>query len=511
RPLLVPGISATLVSASQLFNNHLLKAIFGNLARLVRDNKVIATGLRTALGLYTLNGTLTPPAAGASALLASLSPIEPTTWHHRFAHLSPQSLASLSSSEDVMGSSWPKSSTRETAEPLKLVHLDVLTINVLSKSGLRYVVTFVDNHSRMLWTQVLALKLSADVLAAFQQFKARAELECGKPVKRLRSNNGGEYTSTAFVYYAAEHGIALESTRPYSPQTNGVAKRVNCTIVKGVLGFLEHAGAPKHLWAEALAAFTYMKNRSPHSALAGRVPLADIRFVEDEFPFSTTHSSADPPPTSGGEALIFTLSSILRDTPPVPLASGPSTPQRPAHARASAPSPPAPLRYRHVDVRKPTYDVAALSAAVGESLAVSDKAFSLPSSDPRAHADAVRNADAASWRQGKHNKFSLLRNNYGVYHVVDLASLPPGAKLLGCRFVCTQKKDQHGKVTGHKVRLVAQGFSQRPGVDFRETFAPVAKFTLIRTVLAHAARSGLLVHQADVDKAYLHGELDEEL
>ncbi|GAA5831499.1 hypothetical protein JCM3770_005533, partial [Rhodotorula araucariae] len=50
-----------------------------------------------------------------------------------------------------------------------------------------------------------------------------------------------------------------------------------------------------------------------------------------------------------------------------------------------------------------------------------------------------------------------------------------------------------------------------PRVDFRETFAPVAKFTSIRVLLALAARGKMHIHQADIDKAYLHGELDEEL
>ncbi|PAK71678.1 hypothetical protein B8W95_13370, partial [Staphylococcus pasteuri] len=84
---------------------------------------------------------------------------------------------------------------------------------------------------------------------------------------------------------------------------------------------------------------------------------------------------------------------------------------------------------------------------------------------------------------------------------VDRSEVPPDAKILGARFVYRRKKDQNGQVTGRKVRLVAQGFTQRPYVDFRETFAPVVKFTSIRVLLALAARHHLHVHQADVDKA----------
>ncbi|GAA5831326.1 hypothetical protein JCM3770_006872, partial [Rhodotorula araucariae] len=115
------------------------------------------------------------------------------------------------------------------------------------------------------------------------------------------------------------------------------------------------------------------------------------------------------------------------------------------------------------------------------------------------------------WRSGEQDEFASLRDEYHVFHAVDRVTVPADAKVLGCRFVYRRKKDEHGRVTGHKVRLVAQGFSQRPGVDFRETFAPVAKFTSIRVLLALAARGKMHIHQADVDKAYLHGELDEDL
>ncbi|SCZ92888.1 BZ3500_MvSof-1268-A1-R1_C064g00310 [Microbotryum saponariae] len=66
-------------------------------------------------------------------------------------------------------------------------------------------------------------------------------------------------------------------------------------------------------------------------------------------------------------------------------------------------------------------------------------------------------------------------------------------------------------VTGHKARLVAQGNRQRDGIDFNETFAPVARFSSIRSLLALAAANGLHVHQADIDKAYLHGDLDHDI
>ncbi|SGZ11040.1 BQ5605_C100g13129 [Microbotryum silenes-dioicae] len=71
------------------------------------------------------------------------------------------------------------------------------------------------------------------------------------------------------------------------------------------------------------------------------------------------------------------------------------------------------------------------------------------------------------------------------------------------------KRNASGEVTGRKARLVAQGNRQRDGIDFSEMFAPVARFSSIRCLLALAATNTF--HQADIDKAYLHGELDHDI
>lgn len=142
-------------------------------------------------------------------------------------------------------------SPSHAAKPLELVHSDVFSIDTPFIGGRRYVVTFVDDHSRTLWVAPLARK--SNVLEAFKRFKGAAEAEVGKPLGRFRSDNGGEYTGEAFQGFLAEHRIKHEPTTPHLPLTQ--------------------AGAPKALWAEALLAFTFIKNRSPHAALNGDVPL----------------------------------------------------------------------------------------------------------------------------------------------------------------------------------------------------------------------------------------------
>ena len=73
------------------------------------------------------------------------------------------------------------------------------------------------------------------------------------------------------------------------------------------------------------------------------------------------------------------------------------------------------------------------------------------------------------------------------------------------------KRDEHGAIVKHKTRLVAKGYVQRPGIDFTEVFAPVARLESVRVLLAVAAHEGWEVHHMDVKSTFLNGELQEEV
>jgi len=73
-----------------------------------------------------------------------------------------------------------------------------------------------------------------------------------------------------------------------------------------------------------------------------------------------------------------------------------------------------------------------------------------------------------------------------------------------------QKKDAVGNVVHYKAHLVAQGFSQVPGVDYFDMFAPVTKLASIRMVLTLAAAKDMEIHQIDIKGAYLNGELTDQ-
>ena len=89
----------------------------------------------------------------------------------------------------------------------------------------------------------------------------------------------------------------------------------------------------------------------------------------------------------------------------------------------------------------------------------------------------------------------------------DLVPLPKGRKLVRCKRVYRTKYASYGSVQIHKAGLVSKGFSQVEGIDYNETFAPIAKMNYICLVLALVASDKWEVHQMDVKSAFLHGDL----
>src|SRR5438270_2731243 len=93
----------------------------------------------------------------------------------------------------------------------------------------------------------------------------------------------------------------------------------------------------------------------------------------------------------------------------------------------------------------------------------------------------------------------------------ELVTLPAGKRAVGCKWVYTVKQTPEGKVDKYKARLVAKGYSQTYGIDYDETFAPVAKMSTVRMLVFCAANFGWPLHQVDIKNAFLHGDLQEEV
>jgi len=134
--------------------------------------------------------------------------------------------------------------------------------SVLTKGGKRYFMTLIDDATRFCY--VYLLKTKDEMLNYFKHYKAKVENQLKRKIKRLRSDRGGEYFPRLFDELCEEHGIIHERTPPYSPESNGIAKRKNRTLTDLVNAMLDTAGLSKAWWGETLLTMSHVLNRIPN-------------------------------------------------------------------------------------------------------------------------------------------------------------------------------------------------------------------------------------------------------
>ena len=127
--------------------------------------------------------------------------------------------------------------------------------------------------------------------------------------------------------------------------------------------------------------------------------------------------------------------------------------------------------------------------------------------EPISMKEARTNEHSREWMSAADSEYNSLVEN----ETWRLVELPPGRKTIGCKWVFKAKHDSDGRVSRFKACLVAQGYAQKYGIDYDEAFAPVVRFSSIRTLLAFAIQNNMVVHQMDVVTAFLNGKLDENI
>ncbi|PKI65433.1 hypothetical protein CRG98_014172 [Punica granatum] len=320
--------------------------------------------------------------------------------------------------------------------------------------------------------QILARKQSLPVKAV--------ERKTGMKLKCVRADNGDEYRGP-FENYCRSHGIKLEKTVPKTPQQNGLAERINRTIVERVRCMLSQAKLSKSFWGEAMRTPVDLINLTPFWDPNSKkiIRSRDVVFFEDQtiddlqklekarvgnpheisIPVSVDveHPVEKVPgkyeeTTTGGEIPQVDDDVTTDDT-------GSQLQLEPAYNLLRRSD-----RVRRPFTRYPPHEYVLLTDG----------------GEPECYDEAVAHEHKEHWLKAMNEEMNSLSEN----HTYDLVKLPQGKRALKNKWV--YRLNTENSRPRYKARLVVKGFNQKKGIDFEEIFSPVVKMSSIRVVLALA-------------------------
>lgn len=537
------------------------------------------------------------------------------TWHRRLGHLNSNSMnqmrrgvvdgVNFSGDESEIRNCatccfgkmsrlpFPTSETK-ASKILELIHSDLDgPMETQSIGHAKYFLTFIDDFSRNVF--VYFLKCKSEVLEKFKHFKSFVENQTGeriqsfvsgitKPenisVKKLRSDRGGEYCSAEFERYLASQGIQHQLTAPYTPQQNGVAERLNRTLVEKAKCLLFDADLPKHFWAEAIHMAAFLYNNSvnssgkttPHQLYTGKKSdLTNLKVFGTEVMVHVPDKmrrkwdqksekmvfvgyddntkgyrcidkktgklrvSRDVKFLDKSEKVILNLDDDATEHFEGKINIGTSEPTQDEsviivddsiYEETETSSSNDESSYENLDdSNDPDYepsDETIKEAEEDESkdhsphkngkqrkvnpspLNLTNYAFFV---EPQTLKAATSDDDADKWIQAINEEMHSHKLN-GTW---TLTNLPEGKKAIKSKWVFKIKRNQMGEISRYKARLVVKGCSQKPGIDYTETFAPVVRYSSLRFLFALAVKYRLNCYQLDAITAFIQGEVTEEL
>ena len=359
------------------------------------------------------------------------------------------------------------------------------------------------------------------------------EKSSGEKIKTLRSDNGGEYTSKEFEDDLKKNGIRHEHSVPKTPEQNGVAERMNQTLVETVRAMLSDSKLPKKFLAEALSTASYVRNRSPTTAVKAMTPYevwkgykpnvnhlrifgcsAYAHIPNDE------RSKMDPKAKKSiflgygigikGYRLFDTDTSKIFHSRDVIFNETASTREQGTEVENQ---PLVEVECKNISSDEDENSREAIEPRrspkirkapdqYGEWVYIAHRL-----DDPLTVKEALSSPEKRERMKAMESEINSVNTN----KVWDLAELPCGRKAIGSKWVFKRKYDSGGNMKQHKARLISQGFLQKHGFDNDETFYSVVRCELVRTVIALAAKHDLKLHQLDITTAFLNGELNEDI
>nr|GEV97692.1 copia LTR rider [Tanacetum cinerariifolium] len=236
----IPELKRNLISLETFEKEGFTIKLQSGKVKVINDFRVVLSRIRRGNCVYSLDGH-----AVAGVLNASVEEIDSLAqvWHKRLGHISEAGLQVL----EKQGLFGKKS------------------------LGKRYFLSIFDDYSRRVWVYMLGFKYEA--FGKFKEWKQLVENQTGRTVKKLRTDNGLEFCNWEFEQLCNESGIARHLIVIRTPQQNGLAERMNRTLIDKVRCLLIQFGLPKTFWAEATCTAAYLINRSPSTAIEKKTPI----------------------------------------------------------------------------------------------------------------------------------------------------------------------------------------------------------------------------------------------
>ena len=155
---------------------------------------------------------------------------------------------------------------KRASAPFKLIHSNVWgSCPVMSPTGFKYFVTFVDDFSRVTWLYLM--KSRSELFSHFTAFCAEIKTQFHVPIQILRSDNAKEYLSKPFQSFMLQHKILHQTSCVDTPSHNGVDERKNMHLLETARALLFQMHVPKHFWVDAVSTACFLINRMLSSVL----------------------------------------------------------------------------------------------------------------------------------------------------------------------------------------------------------------------------------------------------
>ncbi len=443
-----------------------------------------------------------------------------------------------------------------TTRPLELLHMDLFgPSRVKSLGGNLYAYVIVDDYSRFTWTFFIANK--SDAFDMFKVFVKKVQNEKGTNVCSIRSDHGGEFDQYKFHDFCDEFGIDHNFSSPRTPQQNGVVERKNRSLEEMARTMMNESKVASHFWADAVNTACYVLNRAiirpilaktPYELYKGRKPnLSHLRVFGCKcFVHNNGKDNLGKFDSKSDEAIFLGYSlhskayrvfnkrtKTMEESPHVVFDEidtrlarkefvddivdslekmdlsdhDQETPndtnsneeeqheeERPKELRVSKDHP---LESIIGDLDRGVITRNSLRHSMNHMAFVSQV-------EPTSIKEAIEDEHWILAMQEELNQFE--RNN-----VWELVPRPNDHSIIGTKWVFKNKLDESGIITRNKARLVAKGYNQEEGIDFEETYAPVARLEAIRLLLAYASSMDFKLYQMDVKSAFLNGFIQEEV